>query len=90
MTRQNEKSREILSLTAFFKTDMAQTTIETALSDGPGPVDRIVENRGERHADRLHIPSPVDDHLLQMVQLCRVLVGVPDTHLHNRTLWRDA
>jgi hypothetical protein len=57
-------------------------------SDGPGPVDRVVEDRCERHADRLHIPAPVDDHLPQSVQLCRMLVGVPDTNLHDRALAR--
>src|SRR3984957_9390532 len=59
-------------------------------SDGPGPVDRVVENRGERHDGRLHIPAPVDYHLLQPVQLRRMLVGVPDTNLHDRALRRDA
>jgi len=31
--------------------------VRTLRSDGPGLVDRVVENRGERHADRLHIPA---------------------------------
>ena len=39
----------------------------------------------ERHADRLRLPARVDDHLLQLVQLRRVLAGVPDADLDALT-----
>src|SRR5450631_4210280 len=55
-----------------------------------GPVDRVVDDRDERHVGRLHFPARVDDHLLQPTQLRRMLVGVPDTNLHDRALRRDS
>lgn len=53
-------------------------------SDCPGPVDRVVDDRGECYADRFHIPASVDGHLFETIELRRMLVGVPNTNLHDR------
>ncbi|WP_292279005.1 hypothetical protein [Mesorhizobium sp.] len=49
-----------------------------------------MENQRESDADRLHVPAAVDDHLLQGVELRRMLVGIPDANLDHLAFRRDA
>lgn len=48
-----------------------------------GPVDRVVDDRGERHAGRLRLSACVDNHLLGMLigsfyGRYVTLAGIPD------------